>query len=101
VRISKEITEFMSGKDEAYAWDTPTVTPALSPEQRAILEKRGDLDSAEIHRLASKTRHAMGGEPGQRAGCHSDRSDAETAGNLQTEQLDPETLEPLPDSPPI
>ena len=41
VRISKEIVEFISGKDEAYAWDKPKVTDALTPEQRQILEQRG------------------------------------------------------------
>jgi phosphomethylpyrimidine synthase len=83
VRISKEIGEFVSGKDAQYAWRSPRVSAALTPEQRAILERRGVLSPAEIHRLASKTRHAMGGEGGQRAACHSDLADAEAARDLQ------------------
>ena len=95
VRISKEIVEFVSGKDEAYAWDKPTVTAALSDDQRAILEQRGVLPPAEIHRLASKTRDSMGARPGSKAACHSDGNDAERARHLQSVALDPVTLEPL------
>ena len=50
------------------------MSAALTPEQRAILEQRGVLAPEEIHRLASKTRRAMGGDRGQRASCHSDLS---------------------------
>jgi phosphomethylpyrimidine synthase len=82
VRISKEIIQFVSGKDEAYAWDKPQVTAALSAEQREILEKRGVLSPGEIHRLASKTRQAMGGQDGK-AACHSDLTDDEEARDLQ------------------
>ena len=71
VRISKTIQEFMSGKDEGYAWEKPKVSAALTEEQKAILEQRGVLSPAEVHRLASKTRHAMGGDEGK-AACHSD-----------------------------
>ncbi len=94
VRISKEIGEFVSGKDENYAWDLPVVTRALTPEQREILEKRGVLEPGEIHRLASKTRGAMGADDGGRAACHSDQVDTASAQQLQTERLDPVTLEP-------
>ena len=94
VRISKEITMFVSGKDEAYAWDSPRVSDALSSEQRAILEQRGVLSSEEIHRLASKTRKAMTGE-GERAACHSDVAADPEAQRLQEERLDPATLKPL------
>jgi len=94
VRISKEINEFVSSKDEAYTWDQPVVTPALSSEQREILERRGAVEPAEIERLANKTRRAMAADRGQRAACHSDRSDADTASELQGQQLDPVTLEP-------
>jgi phosphomethylpyrimidine synthase len=83
VRISKEISEFVSGKEEAYSWDQPKLTQALTPEQLEILEQRGALDPAEIERLAKKTRHAMGGEAGRRAACHSDAADAATAAQLQ------------------
>jgi phosphomethylpyrimidine synthase len=95
VRISKEIGEFLSGKDESYAWDLPKVSAALSPEQREILERRGVLASEEIHRLARKTRRAMSAEEGARAACHSDRSSSDQAHALQSEKLDPVTLEPM------
>ena len=94
VRISREIVEFVSGKDEAYAWDAPKVSEALTPEQREILEKRGALDPAEIQRLATKTRRAMGGETGSKAACHSEGADRENAQRLQADELDPVTLEP-------
>ena len=86
VRISKEIDEFVSGKDAQYAWRKPRVSAALTPEQRAILERRGVLSPAELHRLASKTRHAMGADPGHKAACHSDLADDEAARELQTTQ---------------
>ncbi|MBW2426327.1 MAG: phosphomethylpyrimidine synthase ThiC [Deltaproteobacteria bacterium] len=94
VRISKEIVLFASGKDESYQWDKPKVSQALTPDQRAILDKRGVLSPDEIHRLASKTRDAMG-HAGRRAACHSDLVDDDAAQNLQSERLDPVTLEPL------
>jgi phosphomethylpyrimidine synthase len=83
VRISKEIGEFLSGKENRYAWDKAKVSAALSGEQREILEKRGVLSPEEIHRLASKTRHRMGSEAGHKAQCHSDNADAEEAQRLQ------------------
>jgi phosphomethylpyrimidine synthase len=85
VRISKEITQFLSGKEGSYAWEKPALSAALTPEQQAILEKRGVLSPEEIHRLASKTREQMGAAPGEKASCHSDvASDAE-AERLQSE----------------
>ena len=95
VRISKEISEFVSGKDEAYAWDRPKLTEALTPEQLAILEQRGALEPKEIERLATKMRQAMGGDDGRKAACHSDAADATGAARLQEQQLDPVTLEPV------
>ncbi len=86
VRISKEFTQFVSGKDESYAWDKPKITEALSPEQKAILEKRGVLAPDELRRLASKTRHAMGADEGK-AACHSDVSSDESAQHLQDEAV--------------
>ncbi|HEU4430377.1 MAG TPA: phosphomethylpyrimidine synthase ThiC, partial [Myxococcota bacterium] len=56
VRISKEIEQFVSGKDERYAWSSPKLSSALTAEQKQVLEKRGVLSPAEIHRLATKTR---------------------------------------------
>jgi phosphomethylpyrimidine synthase len=96
VRISKEIVTFLSGKDEAYAWDSPKISLALTADQQEILQKRGVLSAAEVHRLASKTRKAMGADRGK-AGCHSDASDDDVAESLQHQRLDPVTLEPLAD----
>ncbi len=95
VRISREILEFVSGKDARYAWERPRVSAALTPEQRAILERRGVLAPEELERMAGKTRRAMGAEPGRKAACHSDRSDPAEARRLQSRRLDPVTLEPL------
>jgi phosphomethylpyrimidine synthase len=100
VRISREIAEFVSGKDARYAWERPQVTAALTPEQRAILERRGVLAPEELERLASKTRRAMGAAPGRRAACHSDASDPTEARRLQARRLDPVTLEPLEEAAP-
>jgi phosphomethylpyrimidine synthase len=97
VRISKEIAEFVSGKDPDYAWDLPRVSAALSDAQREILERRGMLSPEEIHRLAGKTRRAMGGSRGARAACHSEVASSNEARVLQSEKLDPVTLAPLSD----
>ena len=94
VRISKEITTFFSGKDEEYAWDHPKVSEALTLEQREILEKRGVLSPEEVHRLASKTRTAVGADSGK-ADCHSDHADTSQAKHLQENKLDPVSLEPI------
>jgi phosphomethylpyrimidine synthase len=94
VRISKEISLFVSGKDASYQWDTPKISEALNPVQREILSQRGVLSPEEIHRLASKTKHSMAHE-GRKAACHSDLADDEVAQHLQSERLDPITLEPL------
>jgi phosphomethylpyrimidine synthase len=85
VRISKEIVEFASGKEEGYAWDRAKVSAALTDEQRTILEKRGVLSPDEIHRLASKTKHAVGAETGHKAACHSDYVDDDEALRMQEE----------------
>lgn len=86
VRISKEIQEFQSGKEADYAWDKAKVTAALTDEQKAILEQRGVLSPAEIHRLASKTKKNVPTE-GDKAGCHSDVADADVALALQNAEL--------------
>jgi phosphomethylpyrimidine synthase len=85
VRISKEITQFVSGKAEHYAWERPTRSAALTPEQRAILEKRGVLAPEEIHRLASKTRERVGAAAGKKAACHSDVAGDDEAKQIQAE----------------
>ena len=82
VRISKEIVEFASGKDEASQRGSSKVSAALSPEQQEILAKRGVLSPDEIHRLASKTKKAVGAE-GDKAVCHSDYVDDEEAKRIQ------------------
>jgi phosphomethylpyrimidine synthase len=82
VRISKEIVEFASGKDAASQRAKVLKSPALSFEQREVLEKRGVLPPSEIHRLASKTRKALGAEQ-DKAACHSDLADDSTALAIQ------------------
>jgi phosphomethylpyrimidine synthase len=86
VRISKEIQEFASGKAEEYRRDRPVRSAALTAEQQEILERRGVLSPDEIHRLASKTRQAVGAESGK-ASCHSDYVDPEDAQRVQGERL--------------
>ena len=86
VRISKEIQMFASGKDDEYKWDKAKVTDALSEEQKEILEKRGVLSPDELHKLASKTKGAVGAEEGK-ADCHSDYVDPNTAKQIQSTQL--------------
>lgn len=98
VRISKEIQEFASGKDEHFAWDKPKRTEALSSEQREILEKRGVLSPDEIHKLASKARKQGVHDGAAKAAaaaidhgaaklsCHSDYVDADEARTIQEQQ---------------
>jgi phosphomethylpyrimidine synthase len=87
VRISKEIVEFASGKADGFARDKVLKSPALTPDQREALEKRGVLSPEEILRLASKTRNAVGADKGAKAGCHSDFRPEEEAKQLQTTRL--------------
>ena len=86
VRISKEIVEFTSGKAEGFVRERVVKSPALTREQQEILEKRGVLPPEEIHRLATKTRKAVGAEA-DKAACHSDFVDASSAEAIQTEKL--------------
>jgi phosphomethylpyrimidine synthase len=86
VRISKEIAEFASGKADGFQRARVEKSAALTDEQRAILEKRGVLSPEEIHKLASKTRKAVGADKG-RADCHSDYVDPDAARHLQEEKL--------------
>ena len=85
VRISKEIQEFISGKDEDYKWDKPSQSAALTVEQQAILQQRGYLKPDEIHKLASKTKQAVGAAEGKKASCHSDYVDPDHAKKLQAQ----------------
>jgi phosphomethylpyrimidine synthase len=84
VRISKEIQEFASGKDADYVWDKPKISEALTEQQREILEQRGVLEPAEIHRLAAKTKQVVGATDG-RAACHSEVTATEEAKDLQNQ----------------
>ncbi len=102
VRISKEIQEFASGKADGFERigaggkaGAPVKSAALTPEQQEILAKRGVLSPDEIHKLAAKTKKAMGPVAGRepkpsaapKPGCHSDFVDPDTAKKLQTEKV--------------
>jgi phosphomethylpyrimidine synthase len=86
VRISKEIVEFASGKDAEYQRGQAKVSAALSAEQQEILAKRGVLSPDEIHRLASKTKKAVGAER-DKASCHSDYVSDEEAKRIQLDMV--------------
>lgn len=88
VRISREIVEFASGKDENYAWEKAKKTAALTPEQQAILKQRGVLSPNEIHKLASKTVKSMPADDNGKANCHSDYVDADSAKHLQDDLVE-------------
>jgi phosphomethylpyrimidine synthase len=87
VRISKEIVEFASGKAEGFERGQARTSPALSEEQQRILEQRGVLSPEEIHRLAGKTKRAVGVATGARAECHSDYVATDGARRIQDERL--------------
>ena len=72
VRISKEIVEFYSGKDEqAQPRKTAQPSPGITPTGAEILGQRGNLTQEQIMQLAHK---------GKKAACHSDNvADSETA----------------------
>jgi phosphomethylpyrimidine synthase len=64
VRISKEITDFYSGKDEAAQPEKVAMkSPGVSDAGVETLKQRGNLSPEEIHKLAHK---------GTKAACHSD-----------------------------
>jgi phosphomethylpyrimidine synthase len=64
VRISKEITDFYSGKDaESQPAKKAMKSPGVSGEGAEILKQRGVLSQEEIMKLAHK---------GKKADCHSD-----------------------------
>ena len=86
VRISKEIVEFESGKASGFERDRVMKSAALTPEQQEILRARGHLSPDEIHRLAGKTKNAVG--EAEKAACHSDLVTTETeAFQVQGEKL--------------
>ncbi|MGB3052522.1 MAG: phosphomethylpyrimidine synthase ThiC [Polyangiales bacterium] len=86
VRISKEIVEFESGKADGFERDRVMKSPALTADQQEILRTRGHLSPEEIHRLAGKTKNAVGAA--EKAACHSDvvKDDTE-AFRVQNEKL--------------
>ncbi|CAN5548026.1 hypothetical protein BH09PLA1_BH09PLA1_37720 [soil metagenome] len=64
VRISKEITDFFSGKDEQSQPEKIAMkSPGLNDAAVEVLQKRAVLSQEEIHKLAHK---------GKKAVCHSD-----------------------------
>jgi phosphomethylpyrimidine synthase len=64
VRISKEITDFYSGKDDQSQPMKPAMaSPGVNSAGADILKQRGVLSPEEIHKLAHK---------GKKAVCHSD-----------------------------
>jgi len=86
VRISKEIVEFESGKASGFERERVMKSPALTEEQQEILRTRGHLSPVEIHRLAGKTKNAVG--DAEKAACHSDIVRNETdAFRVQGEKL--------------
>jgi phosphomethylpyrimidine synthase len=86
VRISKEIVEFESGKADGFERDKAIKSPALTADQQEILRTRGHLSPEEIHRLAGKTKNAVGAA--EKAACHSDVAKDETdAFRVQGEKL--------------
>jgi phosphomethylpyrimidine synthase len=86
VRISKEIVEFESGKASGFERDRVMKSAALTSEQQEILRARGHLSADEIHRLAGKTKNAVG--EAEKAACHSDVVSNETeAFRVQGEKL--------------
>ncbi|MSP24664.1 MAG: phosphomethylpyrimidine synthase ThiC [Myxococcales bacterium] len=82
VRISKEIVELASGKAEGFQREGTFKSAALTTEQQHTLEQRGVLGADELHRLANKTKRAVGADDAK-ASCHSDNVDAGTARVLQ------------------
>ena len=85
VRISKEIQEMGSGQAEGYERSKVAQSAALTPEQGALLERRGYLDPQELRRLASKTRRAVAAEANP--ACHSDAASPNDAKRFQSEKL--------------
>ncbi len=80
VRISKEIQEFYSGKEEASQPARKAMaSPGISEAGEEILTARGVLSQEEIHRLAHH---------GKKAACHSDNvADADQAKVVQINTL--------------
>ena len=92
VRISKQIQDWASGKAEGFERSQAERSPALTTEQRQILEKRGVLSPQQIHEMADKTTKLMAQTGGQdtqtpaKLSCHSDNADTEDAKDLQEDR---------------
>ncbi len=99
VRISKEIVSFASGKAEGFERERIVKSAPLSDEQRRVLEQRGVLSPDEIHRLASKTRGAMGAGVGEKGACHSDHVEAPQAQRIQDKLVTLRTKNASPSAP--
>ena len=93
VRISKEIQEFASGKADGFAREKVLKSPALNDEQRAILEQRGHLSPDQIHKLAGKTKRAVGATEGHKASCHSDLAADDRAREVQRKKVPASVVE--------
>ena len=80
MRISKEIVELASGKDEAFQpKKTAMKSEGVSAEGAELLKQRGVLTQEQIHALAHK---------GKKAECHSDNvPDKEAAKLVQVNTL--------------
>jgi len=84
VRISKEIQDWASGKAEGFVPEKKAkLTAALTPEQAAILEQRGNLSPEDIHKLANKVKGKVAANDEGKASCHSDFVDDEEAKQMQ------------------
>jgi phosphomethylpyrimidine synthase len=88
VRISKEIAGFASGKTQGLERTHAAFSASLTPNQRQLLERRGVLRAADIHRLANKTLQAVGAHHGLKPPCHSDFSCADTARSTQQHSIE-------------
>ncbi|MEM6334786.1 MAG: thiamine biosynthesis protein ThiC, partial [Planctomycetota bacterium] len=89
VRISKEIQDWASGKADGFGRkdNKPIRSDALTPEQQAILEQRGNLSPDEIHKLAAKAKGKLTAtDDSGKASCHSDYVDDEEAKKLQEDK---------------
>jgi phosphomethylpyrimidine synthase len=80
VRISKEINDFYSGKDEqAQPAKRAMASPGVTEAGADVLKQRGVLSPDEIHKLAHK---------GKKAACHSDNvNDPDQARLVQVNTL--------------
>jgi phosphomethylpyrimidine synthase len=96
VRISKEISEFGSGKASGYESGNARQSAPLTAEQRAILSERGVLSPEQLQQLANKTRRALTEQRGTKPVCHSDLVTRDRAQLLQRRTEDVEEAGTLP-----